>query len=332
MVRFVNRTVYLLLVAILGLIVISFEIKDVHLENYNLIGTHLAVSNRSKKAPEKVQEETVEEFMKRYSAIHRKRNNYTRKMCRLYRDYIPRMKSQPRLLVNEEHKMVYCQTPKTGTVSWCRIMLILSGYKNYEEVMKMTAPQVSAAWKTNVPRLSSFSLEKQKHIMATYTKFMFVRHPLTRLLSAYKDKIASKNGIYASGFEMYRKLITNKFRLEPKESNEIEFVHFVNMVVANKGPNSHWGEMYKICFPCDIDYDVIGRFEDMENDTKYILTLTNLTDFRLPNSSGAHLTNSSSQAKLDKAYSSIPLPHLADLYHRYKYDFTLFDYEIPVSI
>ena len=42
---------------------------------------------------------------------------------------------------------------------------------------------------TGYKYLSEWPKEKQIEILKTYYKFMFVRHPLERLLSAYRDKV-----------------------------------------------------------------------------------------------------------------------------------------------
>ncbi|XP_071949854.1 carbohydrate sulfotransferase 11-like [Antedon mediterranea] len=274
-------------------------------------------------------EEPIVDFMNKYSDIHQQRRKHIQRTCDLHRNEIPHMKNSPILLVNKKHKMVYCQTPKTGTVSWCQIMLVLSGYKNYNEVMKMTAPQVSAAWKSHVPRLSSFPITEQDNIMATYTKFMFVRHPFTRLLSTYNDKIRireDKN--YIIGFAEYIKKMKPLYKYTKKnETSEVHFHEFVKFVLSGKHHNTHWREMYKGCYPCDITYDVIGHFEDMNNEAKYILTLSNITDLTFPTASGRHLTNSSNEDKFKKAYSYIS--DKDELYQRYKLDFILFGYTNP---
>ncbi|XP_071950848.1 carbohydrate sulfotransferase 11-like [Antedon mediterranea] len=141
------------------------------------------------------------------------------------------MKKSPILLVNEKHKLVYCQTPKAGTDSWCKLFLVLSGYKNYTDVLKMNVMNVSAAWKKHVPRLSQFS---------------------------YSIK------------------------------------------------NIHWRNMHQICFPCDIKYDIIGRFEHIEDDSNYILRLVG-SDIRFPKSTRTHFTNSSHHAKIKQSYATIPI-------------------------
>ncbi|XP_071944404.1 carbohydrate sulfotransferase 11-like [Antedon mediterranea] len=292
---------------------------------------HLHLSNNTQLVANSTEQlESIEEFMKRYSLIHVKRTKHTNEMCLRHGK---RLAGKPlsKLLVNEKHKLVFCQTPKVGSVSWCRIMLVLSEYMNYTQVMKLTAAQVSRAWKKHVPRLGAFPLSKQKHILANYTKFMFVRHPFTRLLSAFNDKMKKKDGKYQRGTEYYVNKIKGHYRWDRNATEDVEFVDFINMVVSNVG-NVHWSEMYKVCGSCDIHYDVIGHFEDMTNDAKYILTLSNVTSVGFPEPSKSHATYSSDNDKIFKAFSTLPVSMLADLYYKFKYDFTLFDYKIPFRI
>ncbi|XP_071949851.1 carbohydrate sulfotransferase 11-like [Antedon mediterranea] len=301
--------------------------KELYVESNVDVNTD-SLNNHVEEVRVKPTEEPIVEFMNKYSDIHQQRRKHIQRTCDLHRNEIPHMKNSPKLLVNKKHKMVYCQTPKAGTVSWCRIMLVLSGYKNYNEIMKMTAPQVSRAWKSHVPLLSSFPKTEQENIMNTYTKFMFVRQPFTRLLSAYNDKIRmNEDRTYARGFAGYRKKILYKYS-KKNETSEIKFHEFIRYVLSTKHNNAHWREMYKVCYPCDIHYDVIGQFEDMKNEAKYILTLSNITDLTFPTASGRHLTHSSNEDKFKKAYSYIP--DKDELYQRYKYDFMLFGYTNPL--
>ncbi|XP_033100184.1 carbohydrate sulfotransferase 10-like [Anneissia japonica] len=274
-------------------------------------------------------------FMEKYSAKIRKRVNHTRNMCRKHKN-IQKMKEYPTLLVNEEHKLVYCQTPKVGTVSWCKIFLQLSGYKNRSELMNMNVIQVSAAWKKHVPRLSDFPAAKQKEILANYTKIMFVRNPLTRLLSAYNDKLVLKS---SSDRQPYYQNTVNKrilafFRIGGgKKRNYATFREFVRMLISKQHyiADVHWSPMHSVCFPCSIDYDVIGQLEDIENESNYILRHVG-ADIEFPHSTGTHFTNSSSYEKVIKSYATIPRFDLLNLYQKYKYDFLLFDYNQSLAM
>ncbi|XP_033122164.1 carbohydrate sulfotransferase 11-like [Anneissia japonica] len=297
----------------------------------------LKQSNDSKTSEEiqSKREMTIDELMEKYSTINERRIDYTREMCHKHRSTIPKMKTLPKLLVNEKHKIVYCQTPKVGTVSWCKIFLTLSGYKIYSDVLKMTAPQVSAAWKKHVPLLSHYSIAKQKEIMSSYTKIMFVRNPLTRLLSAYNDKLVAKN---ASDYNLSsqrclsRKILKNFRPGYTTKNYDPTFGEFIKMIVSkdNYISNIHWRNMLSVCYPCDIDYDVIGRFEDIENDSNYILNRVG-ADLKFPASTGFHFTNSSNFEKVKKSYANIPDSDLVSLYQKYQNDFLLFDYKVKME-
>ncbi|XP_071943424.1 carbohydrate sulfotransferase 9-like [Antedon mediterranea] len=278
---------------------------------------------------------TSDEFMKKYAEKNKNFTRYVKDMCKKYRKKIPKMKKYPHHTVfNEKHKFALCQTPKVATNSWSRLFLVLSGYKNYSEIQKMSAPSVSAAWKIHVPRLVRFPLKKQKEIMRDYTKVMFVRNPYTRLLSAYSDKLVAKN---ASDYRHDVHDITTKgIRTNlglGKSKNDLKFGEFVKMLISKKPIlNIHWGKMSTRCHPCDIDYDIIGRMEDIDNYANYILKLIG-SDLQFPKPPKTHFTNSSSHDRLVRNYSEISDSELESLYQTYLYDFLLFGYkkELPIE-
>ncbi|XP_033122096.1 carbohydrate sulfotransferase 11-like isoform X2 [Anneissia japonica] len=361
MVKIVKKCLLILLiVGTFGLCTIHYKLHDVHLIHYKLDETqpgtvgnigeaatlqtvlkiqdtqykNTLLSNNSNKENDNTDEneETINDFMEKHSTIIRRRVTHTQEMCRKHRRFIPRMKRRPNLLVNEEHKLVYCQTPKVATVSWCKIFLTFSGFKNYSEVVKMSVDEVAAAWKKHVPHLSHFPAEKQKKIMSTYTKIMFVRNPLTRLLSAYNDLLVAKNTSTGKQLRFQHRtskdVLTNFRPGNTSKSYDTTFRDFVKMIVSKTHyiRNIHWNNMHSVCYPCDIDYDVIGRLEDIENDSNYILKHVG-AGFKFPKQTGIHFTNSSSYDKVRRSYATISDSDLQDLYQKYKYDYILFDYD-----
>ncbi|XP_033122095.1 carbohydrate sulfotransferase 11-like isoform X1 [Anneissia japonica] len=362
MVKIVKKCLLILLiVGTFGLCTIHYKLHDVHLIHYKLdetqpgtvgnIGEAATLQTLTKMQDSRYKKtslsydsynekdenddgsgKSTDGFMKKYSNIIKRRVNYTQEMCRKHKSVIPRMKRRPNLLVNEEHKLVYCQTPKVATVSWCKIFLTFSGFKNYSEVVKMSVDEVAAAWKKHVPHLSHFPAEKQKKIMSTYTKIMFVRNPLTRLLSAYNDLLVAKNTSTGKQLRFQHRtskdVLTNFRPGNTSKSYDTTFRDFVKMIVSKTHyiRNIHWNNMHSVCYPCDIDYDVIGRLEDIENDSNYILKHVG-AGFKFPKQTGIHFTNSSSYDKVRRSYATISDSDLQDLYQKYKYDYILFDYD-----
>ncbi|XP_071958364.1 carbohydrate sulfotransferase 11-like [Antedon mediterranea] len=275
----------------------------------------------------------LDNFMSKYRIIHELRANHTMQMCKKYEADIPKMTHLPHLLVDEKYKLVYCQIPKAASTTWSRVFLYLKGYVDYPHALALSRRSVNTAWKSKIPQLHKYSPEKQKEILETYTKFMFVRHPFSRLLSAFNDKLkASKNKTTAMQNQVGKRII-HKFRLKSNisETYDIRFEEFFEFVISEMRAtdNAHWRAAHRLCFPCEIHYDIIGKLEDVDNDAKYILKKSGAGHVHFPGTSGSYFTNSSHLDKLRKHLSRVSPPHIAAFYNKYRFDFTLFDYEIP---
>ncbi|GAB0490633.1 hypothetical protein MMPV_001870 [Pyropia vietnamensis] len=93
-----------------------------------------------------------------------------------------------RILVSERRKVLFCPIPKAANSNWKYLLRRLEGYGDYANLSKLHNPALSG-----LRYLSDYSAGEAATLLAdpTYTKFVFVRDPYTRLLSAYMDKIAS---------------------------------------------------------------------------------------------------------------------------------------------
>ena len=94
-------------------------------------------------------------------------------------------------------------------------------------------------------------------------------------------------------------------------------------------PNNYRPYLPK-CNYCDVDFDVIGKLEDFEEDVAYIAEKRNLTEHRgLLN----HVQNEnpergeeSRRERRDKYMSQLSPEMVRDLYELYKIDFEMFGY------
>ena len=91
--------------------------------------------------------------------------------------------------------------------------------------------------------------------------FVFIRHPLQRLVSAYNDKFSeNKNRNFINSL----KNNVNPSRLP---NDKISFEEFLNFVIFEVSSNSmsegsfHWWPYSKLCHMCQIDYSYIGTLE-----------------------------------------------------------------------
>ncbi|XP_063969224.1 carbohydrate sulfotransferase 14-like [Lytechinus pictus] len=204
------------------------------------------------------------------------------------------------LMVIPKLKVVYCYVPKVGCTSWKALLLNMSGYLQYPQNSHDKARAV-------FPSLSNFDVEKAREITAGYKSFMFVRNPFTRILSAYRDKITLDNG------KTWRRLLFNWLSVaDPHEaklyndaSRNFTFNHFIRFYLSSSVKNEHWREIDRLCLPCQVNYDFIGKFDHLYEDSSYLISkLTNDSHVELPHRQKK--TNSSDDTTLRQFYSGVP--------------------------
>ena len=121
---------------------------------------------------------------------------------------------------------------------------------------------------------------ESEQMMKSYFKFLFVREPFELILSAYIDKFFNHDPAfyslrgpdiaptrYVSGAETsYKSIIT--------------FEEFVNFVVrlheTDEFCNEHWQTFNKLRYPCGIDYEFIGGFENLQKEVRHVSEISSL--------------------------------------------------------
>ncbi|XP_077150770.1 carbohydrate sulfotransferase 8-like [Ranitomeya variabilis] len=168
------------------------------------------------------------------------------------------------LYVEHRHRFIYCEVPKVGCSNWKRIILSLN------ESLGRTLYEVQVHASKQLKKLSSYPPSRQKEFLANYTKVMFTRDPLERVVSAYRDKFLHDN-VY------YGKTIANliKKSLGIQSKTNITFEQFANYITKEKPyyRDTHWKPMYQLCEPCNIQYDFIGKFETLADDADFVLKI-----------------------------------------------------------
>ena len=115
----------------------------------------------------------------------------------------------------------------------------------------------------------------------------------------------------------------------------VTFTEFTKYVVhewsLGKSLNAHWTPQHKICRPCEINYDFIGRFENINNDAKHVLAkiaesgrLTRHINFPLANAFNRRVPLSQRRRLF---YDKVPRNILTTLVRIYQLDYELFGYD-----
>ena len=222
---------------------------------------------------------------------------------------------------------------KVAATNWRRVFLVLTG---------QVAPDMNAIIKrdprdmTQFKTLKSYTVEERFRIVKNYKKFLFVRHPYNRLDSVYYDRLRYDPTINDNFQKVIGTVIIKRYR--PKEltspeslilGHDVRFPELVQYLTDESNPvrmsNVHFTPITDLCFPCQMDYDYVGKYESLEDDAEMILKQVNVTlPFVFPPSSNEESKRSKHWVE---DMQSLTKEQQNALFKEYRKDFELFDYD-----
>ena len=219
------------------------------------------------------------------------------------------------ITVDDENKIIYCIIPKVSSTTW---LLVLGDLRGLDK--KLRNRQRLDSW----PRLSQYTDKQRSERIQTYFKFLFVREPLHRLLSAYKDKFLRRNRVCS---KRAREQIVKAYRPQDYKPNyndiHITFPEFIQYFSYDVPRNDHWRQYEQLCHPCVINYDFIGHLETLEDDAILLLKMAGIDDrVTFP-----PIHKSTGSDEVLEYYSHVPPRYIKQLGEKYRNDFEMFGYD-----
>ncbi|XP_050709139.1 carbohydrate sulfotransferase 11-like [Eriocheir sinensis] len=229
---------------------------------------------------------------------------------------------------DDSRKVIYCVVPKVASTSWKRVWLRMTNWINPQAELR-TSPRYAVHLSLPVLAFDRNAEEK----LRTYRKFMVVRHPFERVLSAYRDKL---EGEYENpGYSFHKqvgKRIQMKYRgVTYRGGHNVTFAEFIRFISeAGRGTpeqrNEHWRPMHELCQPCAVRYDFIGKYENLKEDADYLLQWLGLTD--LVDGFPASDNRTFHASRLDSKYlGQLSHSDIMAFHAKHLADFLLFDYK-----
>ncbi|XP_054673869.1 carbohydrate sulfotransferase 9 isoform X1 [Grus americana] len=274
---------------------------------------------------------------KNADSAQEKRRSFLRDFCKKYNS---RKKLQThlvhlvsRIYVEDRHKVLYCEVPKAGCSNWKRVLMVLNG-------LAASAHNIShddVHYGKHLRKLDSYDLKGIYTRLNTYTKTIFVRDPMERLVSAFRDKFEHPNSYY---HPVFGKAIIKKYRQNANEEalktgSGVKFKEFIQYLLDSHRPvgmDIHWEQVSKLCYPCLINYDFIGKFETLEEDANYFLQLVGApAELKFPKFKDRHSSDERTSAEVVRQYlKELSKEERQLTYDFYYLDYLMFNYTSPI--
>ena len=240
-------------------------------------------------------------------------------------------------VVDRTHGVAFRATAKAGSTSWLYVMAsALYG-----------TPTSNVTWRTikylrkyrrSKAELTKWDIKNMKdfkYALQPYQKFTFVRHPLSRLLSAYNHKMKVWHFRRKYGHKI-RKFSTNQ---TISYNNNLTFGNFVRYIIAEqqkaKDFDIHWRPLTFLLQSCQFHYNFIGKYETLEDDSQYILQhLFREPSLTLPKENIANMKKDKYKyaKSIQEYYNELTSQELAGIIDVYKDDFAVFGYKKTVPV
>jgi hypothetical protein len=238
------------------------------------------------------------------------------------------------IIVNDKYKIMFCYVPKVACTNFLRLLIWLNNTNNAFHAGLMKTPDVHIL-KRSLPSLGMFEPHEIKHRLKHYRKILFVRDPLVRLISAFRNKfIETKNPYFMSryGKEIIQRAKNRSVNKIP-EIGTITFSEFLRYLAHKRtirqGYEDHWKSFKDICHPCYIKYDFVGKYESIEEDVGHLLKMLNVQKrFKFPERE-KHYNHAVSADMIASFFKDVDPDIFSKLVKLYADDYALFNYSIP---
>lgn len=246
--------------------------------------------------------------------------------------------SHHQFFVQREYNLMWCKVPKAASTSWLYAFLSLA-HVPQSQIPEDNGLGLHAFLREKYPLLTKNLFKK---LITQTIKFLVVRHPFERLMSAYVDKLESysrdvdyRGGYYYAMYghdivASYRAKYKQKFPANPlfekKEPSFVEFVEYLIETPMDKY-DEHWKPIFVLCPPCHFNFDIIVKMETFKRDTQFLLNQRGLDSGLLTRKHSTKAGESDGDLK-KRLFSQLSKKMVSALQDKYRIDLTMFEYDV----
>ncbi|XP_050716915.1 carbohydrate sulfotransferase 11-like [Eriocheir sinensis] len=238
-----------------------------------------------------------------------------------------------RTQVLEEHRLMVCVVFKAGSTTWNSI--VAHRYNNTEILKTRKFYKLIEMLKATRERFQEVSRS------SLFLRAVMARHPLERLLSAYKDRIEDQSHV-SSQARYYSPLILRHTRGHSYSREDLyningtlrvvpTFREFVSYLVSRPPEeyDPHWRPVSLLCGLCHVQYTAVVLTETYNEDMLYVMRASGLgqaVNATLLLKKNNNRGKGDTHQLLNDYYSTLEPPLLQQIINIYQNDFRLFNY------
>ena len=172
------------------------------------------------------------------------------------------------------YNIVYVSNPKTGSTSFKKFVLRLQGdmtpYDDMEHVHRGQKEKYQVINRYTKNMTIDDIVERDMYVVG------FVRNPITRLISGFKNKV-----LRTEGGDYNRKI----YQILPETATDIErFRVFVELVTSGVISDHHFTPQWDKMRVCSFPYSLLGQTETTRDSIETLMMETGIVDVEFPGS------------------------------------------------
>ena len=215
-----------------------------------------------------------------------------------------------KLVYSDRFKLIGCKLPKVASTNIRRLMYTLD-HLSYTNDVNRVGQAAAKSWHIIPEELNFKQMSVLKRKLDTYTKFLIIRNPIERLVSAYRDK---------------RPRFLFKYKTTSFNKWLVKMI--LNTPVAKF--NRHVMPFSQWCKPCSMTYDFVGDLNNFDKDISTILEHVGARDLViLPTREQTNYKEARSFNVVEEYRRAIPKHLLEQIYETYYLDYFLFGFPRP---
>ncbi|XP_076243301.1 carbohydrate sulfotransferase 9 [Calliopsis andreniformis] len=237
------------------------------------------------------------------------------------------------MVIDITHGISWCPIYKAASSTWMKHFATLGGVltETAMELIRRNILQINTIVRKAFPRDRDMKKAYQK--LNRTKKFLIVRHPFERLVSAYRDKLEHIEGrdYYYKRFGRHITHKYHRFRKPNETKLEPTFTEFLRFIIEEKYFDEHWAPFVDTCEPCLIKYNYILKFDTFDRDQKFLIQELGLNEYLYEKNDLKNINpRGVTTAALVKEYmQDVPRSILDGINKVYETDFKLFSY-LPI--